>query len=231
MKQFLYLLIFCLSFDMSFSQETMSKRSHYLFPEFTRGIVLMKAGSKNETLLNYNSLTEEMVYEDKGEKYAMGIKLVGLIDTVFISDRKFIALNNTFVELLCHSTYDLYAEHKCRLKVPGKPDGYREASQTSAVEKSSYYYQGRNREKGNVYGVESPDAYYEMELPYGYETEPYTCYWLKENGELSEFINMRQIMKHYDDKVGLFKEYVKQHDVKYEYQESIVQLIQYLETN
>lgn len=72
---------------------------------------------------------------------------------------------------------------------------------------------------------------YELKLPDGYVVKPHIYYWLKRNGELNKFINMRQLMKLYDDKGNLFKAYVKKHDVKYDNQESIIQLIKYLETN
>jgi hypothetical protein len=231
MKPILILMIFSLSFAMSYSQEKVTERSHYLFPEFTRGVVLMKTGIKNEALLNYNSLTEEMIFEEKGEKFTVGMMALELIDTVFIRDRKFCTLNNKFIELLYHSECDLYAEHKCRVNSPGKPDGYRGTSQTSAIPSSSSYYLGRNREKGNISELKMPDGFYELKLPDGYETKPYTYYWLKKNGELNRCISMRQLMKLYDDKEDLFKAYVKKHDIKFDNPESMVQFIKYLETN
>jgi hypothetical protein len=68
-------------------------------------------------------------------------------------------------------------------------------------------------------------------LPNGYETKPYNYYWLKKNGGLNKFMNMRQLMKLYDDKEDLFKAYIKKNEVIFNNQESMVQLIKYLETN
>ena len=42
---------------------------------------------------------------------------------------------------------------------------------------------------------------------------------------------MSELKKLYKDKKDLFKAYVKKHDVKYDNQKSIVQLIEYLESN
>lgn len=84
---------------------------------------------------------------------------------------------------------------------------------------------------GNVLRRLNFSIHDELELPEGYEIKPYICYWLKKNGELNKFINMKQLMKLYDDKKDLFKAYVKKNDVTYNNQESIVQLIKYLETN
>lgn len=217
MKRLFCFLIFSLLVTSSYSQAKVTEVSHYLFPEFTQGIILMKNGTKNKALLNYNSLTEEMIFKNKGNLLALGETELELVDTVFIRDRKFITLNNKFVELISHSKYDLYAEHKCKLIPPGKPAAYGGTSETSAISSYSSFNSG-----GRLY---------ELKLPEDYEIKPYTYYWLKKNGELSKFISIKQLMKTYDDKKDLFKDYVKKHDVKYENQESIVEFIQYLETN
>ena len=97
--------------------------NHYIFPEFTQGVVLMKNGIRNEALLNYNSLTEQMIFEKKGKKLAIGMNELGFVDTVFVKDRKFIALNGVFVELLSQSKWDLYIEHECKMEEHGKSSG------------------------------------------------------------------------------------------------------------
>jgi hypothetical protein len=202
---------------MSYSQSKVIELSHYLFPEFTQGVILMKSGIKNKALLNYNSLTEEMIFENNGKKLAIGKGELELVDTVFIKDRKFFTLNSKFIELIYHSKCDLYAEHKCSVKEPGKPAAYGGTTETSATTSYSSFSSG-----GKIY---------ELKLPDGYETKTYTYYWLKKNGELNKFINMRQLMKLYYDKEDLFKAYVKKNAVDFNKQESIVQLIKYLETN
>lgn len=215
MKRVFYLLIFSLSLTISYSQVNVTELSHYLFPEFTKGVVLMKNGIKNEALLNYNSLTEEMIFEIKGKKLAIGKDELELVDTVFIKDRKFFVLNNKFVELIYHSKCDLYAEHSCSVIPPGKPAPYGGTSYTSATTSYSSLTVG-----GMVYDLKLPD---------GYVIKPHTNYWLKKNGALNKFINMRQLIKLYDDQKGLYTAYVKKHDVKYDNQESMVQLIKYLD--
>ena len=217
MKCVLYLFVFNLTFNTSYPQSTVVGLSHYLFPKFIRGVILMKSGIKNQALLNYNSLTEEMIFENNGKKLAITKGELGLVDTVFIEDRKFIVLNNKFFELGYHSKSDLYVEHRCSMIPPGKPSAYGGTSQTSSITSISSFNSG-----GQLY---------DLKLPEGYEIKPYICYWLRKNGELNKFINMKQLMKLYDYKKDLFKAYVKKYDVRYDNQETIVQLIKYLETN
>ena len=71
---------------------------------------------------------------------------------------------------------------------------------------------------------------YDLKLPDDYEVNPYIIYWLKKDGELNKFVNMRELKKHYTDKKGLYKDYLNMNRVKYQDQESIIQLITFLES-
>ena len=218
MKHIYGILISSLISISSYAQQNNIETSHYLFPEFTQGVVLMKDGKRNNALLNYNSLTEEMIFENNGQKRAIGTNEILLVDTVFMMDRKFVVLDGKFVELVYHSKWDLYTEHKCKVEEQGKPAGYGETSQTGAATSvSSLYKDGR--------------VVYNLKLPDDFKTKPYTIYWLKKDREIYKFINIRELKKLYEDKKDLFKKYSKINRVKYQDQESIIQLIEYLESN
>jgi hypothetical protein len=215
MKRIFYLLILSLLFSVGYSQEKQPNLTHYLFPEFTKGVVLMKTGVTTEALLNYNALTEEMIFENSGVRLA--VAQMEKIDTIIISGRKFFPVNGKFFELLLHSKYDLYAEHKCNIKDPGKPSGYGGSSQTSATSTYSSYFSG-----GRVY---------DMKLPESVETNPFTICWIKKDGVLMKFISIRQLSKFFEEKSSKFKTYVKERKVTYDDQESLIGLIRFLSSN
>lgn len=198
-----------------FSQTNLMPVAHYVFPEFTKGIVLMKNGNVNEAVLNYNSLTEEMIFETRGTKLALS--QIETIDTVFIGTRKFIPRDNAFLEVLLKSKYSLYVAHKCKLKDPGKPSGYGTTSQTSAITTYSKFFTN-----GKVY---------DMKLPEGYDTQPSVEYWLDKDGKLNKFISIRQLSKLFANKQSEFKAYLKKHDVDYDNQTNVVELVRYLQEN
>lgn len=210
-----FLLILSLLFSVGHSQDKKQNITHYLFPEFTKGVVLMKTGVTKEALLNYNALTEEMIFENSGVRLA--VAQIEKIDTIFINDRKFFPVNGKFFELLYHSKYDLYAEHKCNIKDPGKPSGYGGSSQTSATSTYSSYFSG--------------SRVYDMKLPESVETNPFTICWLKKDGVLITFISLRQLSKFFEEKSNQFKTYVKENNVSYDNQESLIGLIRFLSTN
>lgn len=214
MKKLLSITTLCFLFSAIYGQVKVLEVTHYIFPEFTKGTVLMKTGVKNEALLNYNSLTEEMIFDTKGKKLAM--TQLEQVDTVYISNHKFFVQNKKFVELLHKSKYELYVEHKCNVKDPGKPSAYGGTSQTSATTTYSSYLSG-----GQVY---------ELKLPEGVETKPYTEFWFKKDGKTNKFLSIRQLMKYFEDKEDAFKEFVKANNVKYENQESVVALVKFMET-
>ena len=132
-------------------------------------------------------------------------------------NRKFFILNDGFVELLHRSEFELYAEHRCNVKYPGKPAPYGGTSETSSTTTYS--------------GIYSGGIMYELKLPDDYTIKPYTIYWLKRDREPERFVNMKQLSKLFDDRKDLIREYLRTHPVEYEDPESIVQLINYLETN
>jgi hypothetical protein len=217
MKKVYFLVISSLLFVALFAQKNYVELSHYLFPEFTQGVILMKSGAEIKALYNYNSLTEEMIYIDKEKKYAIAKEVLDNIDTVFIGDRKFCILDNKFIELIHHSGFDLFIEHRCSIDRPGKPAGYGGTSKTAAIDSYSSF---------------SPDGLtYELKLPDGYKVKPYIRYYLKKAGEYNKFSNLRQLKKLYNTKKDIFNSYKKKHDVKFENQESIIQFIGYLESN
>lgn len=215
MKNFLLALLLCISFPAVFSQSKVIELSHYLFPEFMKGTVLMKNGIRNEAMLNYNSLTEEMIFDNNGVKLA--ISQLDQIDSVFISGRKFIVHEKKFSELLYSSpAVELFAEHKCSVKDPGKPAAYGGTSHTSATTSYSSYFSG-----GQVY---------ELKLPDGYETKPYIQYWINKDGKISRILAIRQLHKVFDDQEDLLKAYVKNHAVKLDDQQSIISLVKYMDS-
>ena len=215
MKYMVYLLIMSLLFSIGYSQDKKQNITHYLFPEFTQGEVLMKKGVRKEALLNFNSLTEEMIFESNGVRLA--VAQLELIDTVYINGRKFFPLNGKFREVLYHSKYDLYAEHKCSVNDPGKPAGYGTSSQLGAATTYSSYFSG--------------NRVYEMTLPASVETTPFTIYWLKKDGELIKFVSIKQLLKKFPEKSSLYKKFIKEKDIAYDDPESLIRLVKFMELN
>ena len=214
-----YLTLFLLLSTTVFlkAQETLTL-SHYLFPDFQPGVVLLKNGVRNNAKLNYNAASEEMVFDENGKTLAIGDAVLSQIDTVFVSDEQFIQINNKFVRILIDKPeIDLFVEHKCKIIPPGKPTAYGGTSQTSSASSYSSILSG-----GKVYDLKLPDDYKIM---------PYNVFWLNRNGKLQSFLNLGQLKKIYRDKKKLVDDYLKKNEVKLTNEKSVEEAITYLENN
>jgi len=199
--------------------------SHYIFPEFTEGYIFLKGGPINKGALNFNALTEEVVFMSKGKVLAIGENEIARVDSVLIAGRKFVVFNNKFAELLFEKGgspnrpaaggFRLFAEHKCSVIPPGKPGPYGTTSQTSSTVTLSSIIGG-----GTVYNLSLPD---------GYKTKPYTYYWIEKDGNAQKFSTIKQIQKAYPAKADAIKSYLKSHKVKIEDYDSVRDFVIFLE--
>lgn len=191
--------------------------SHYLFPQFMEGSILMKDGVVNKARLNYNAATEEMVFMQKDKILALADVTLKQIDTIYIEQRKFIYLDEKIMEVLHRSGYQLLAHYKCRVIPPGKPAGYGGTSQTSAVDSYSSWIQG-----GNIY---------ELQLPDDFKVMPYSVYYLERKNEKKTFTSMGQLKKYYQSKSKLFTDYIQKYNPDFNNQLAVAQLVAFMETN
>lgn len=182
---------------------------HYLLPEFTKGKVLLKQGNPKELKMNYNIITEEMIFEYPG-KY-LALTNIETVDTVFIQGRKFIPSGKIFLELLLKSNVPLFAKYTCTVTPPGKPSGYGGTSQTSSITVIDQLFS-----KGRAY---------EMELPADYIVTPNTDYLLFKNGEFTRISNINQVIKTFPEKGSQIKEYNKNRKTDFKNQLDVISLI------
>lgn len=212
MKTILFVLFTGMAISLC-AQRNKLDVTHYIFPEFVNGKVVMKKGSSTTAMLNYNALTEEMIFDDHGKKLAMSN--LADIDTIFVDGRIFLPFQKKFMELVYRNNYELFAIHKCSLIEPGKPAAYGGTSQTSATTSISRFSAG-----GQIY---------ELALPDGYTTKPYLEYLLKKDGTQNTFLTLRQLSKLFDNQSDVFKSYTKSHKVSFDDQESLVELLKFME--
>ena len=125
----------------------------------------MKKGVRKEALLNFNSLTEEMIFESNGVRLA--VAQMELTDIIYIKGRKFFrSMVNFWWRYITRNM--IYMPNKCSVNDPGKPAGHGTFSQLGAATTYSFYFSG--------------NRVYEMTLPASVETTPFTLYWLEKDG-------------------------------------------------
>ncbi len=215
MKLYLFIFLF-FTIATGLNAQQLKEISHYLFPEFKNGVVLMKSGTENPAQLNYNSATEEMVFMQGEQVLALAEITLSQLDTVFIEGRKFVLQNNKFAEVIHDNDYTLLIEHKCRVLAPGKPSGYGGTSQTSAISSYSSLSMG-----GQMY---------ELELPDDFTVKPYFIYWLNDGSGWKEFRTISSLRRFYRKDRKEYNNYAKENNVDFDNPESITKLIEHIVT-
>lgn len=207
------LMVMILSLSLPLKSQTTSDGStpQFLFPGFTMGKVRMKNGTSQSIILNYNTVSEKMVYEKDDKLYDM--VNTEMIDTVFLQNSKFVPVGKVFHEVLLIAPISLFVQHKGELLPPGTPAGYGGTSQVSNTKLMS--------------SVELSSGYYNLKLPADYIVKADPVYWIRKDNNMYSFINERQFLKIFPDKETEFKQFIKQNRIKFDKLSNLVRLVEH----
>lgn len=214
MKKYLLLLtiFWSLTLHAQHIQEGV-KLVQYVFNEFANGEVKMKSGETSKQLLNYNILTNEMIFNNNG-KY-LAIASPENVDAVYINNRKFIPLNNKFYEVLVNSRMPLLLEFTASIKEKGTATGYGGTSNTTA--------------SVAMQSLISTGGAYDLKLPDGYSVMPGYAYWIMKDGKLEQAGSMKQLIKIFPDKKEMIHDFVKKNNTSFSKSDDVVALIKEIE--
>jgi hypothetical protein len=183
----------------------------YLFSQFVSGTIRMKNSQGQTQVMNYNTITEKMVFL-KGEKY-YDLTNPDMVDTITLEGRKFVPAGKSFYEVLYVGKASLYIRHYSSLLPPGKPVGYGGTSQVAATDYLSTV---------NLEGMQ-----WNLKLPVDYTVVPRPVYWVRKGFDWFDFTTEKQFLKLFPDKAGVLKEYIKTEKIKFDKPESLTKLMDY----
>lgn len=183
----------------------------YLFPGFTRGLVRMKTGENYNAVLNYNTVTENMVWEQDGK--LLDLTNMKAVDTIFLQNRKFVPVNEVFYEVLVNAPISLFIQHKSDLVPAGSPSGYGGTSQTASIK--------------NLSSVSLKSGTYNLEIPSDYNINPSSVYWIRKSNTMFSFLNKRQFLKIFSEKNDEIEKFIKQNRLKTENRDDLIKLVNY----
>ena len=183
----------------------------FLYPEYSESIVSLKNGQTRKLRMNYNIVTESMVYEQAGNIY----DLIGLetIDTIYIRGNSFVPIGKVFHEVVLTGTVTLFIQHQGTLIPPGKPSGYGTTSQTSSI--TSYS------------GISTARGFYNLKLPSDFKVNVTPTYWVRMDYQMHSFINKRQFLKIFPEHSGELKQFIKKNSIKFDRREYLFRLVEY----
>jgi hypothetical protein len=183
----------------------------FLFPEFSASRIKMKAGKDLNLILNYNLITEKMVFFQKEQVYDMLNQIN--VDTIFISGNRFIPYESIFYEVYPGVPYSFFIQHRGRILSPPKPAAYGGTS-----ELSSSTYMSRIELGSQVY-----NAKLEGDLRVKYDP----VYWARINNQMISFTSEKQYLKLFPGKEEVLKQFIKKNRLKFEKQDNLLKLWNY----
>jgi len=215
MKQFLFSIGLLPLLATAQNADQPGAVNHYIFSQFTEGKVFFKGGGTNASKLNYNALTNEMCFDNKGQILAMANP--ENIDSVVINDRVFIFIpaENKFYERLTLTPHPFYREYSCYVEQPGANTGYGMKSNTTAA---TY-----------IRGIYGPNTAYQTKLPEALTITAKQIWWIKTDKGLQQFTTEQQLKKIFPDKKDVISDWTKKNKTRFSKQEDVVSLVQQID--
>jgi hypothetical protein len=170
----------------------------YLFPSFTKSLIKTKAGKEVNIILNYNMVSEKMVFEQKGQFYDLANP--EQVDTAYIQNMKFVPHGKEFAEVAVTGSYPFYVQHKADLVAPPRPGAY---GTTSELTSSNY-----------LSGYQSDIGYFNFKLPAGYTVKISTFYWIRKGEEWFKINSEKQVPKIFPGSENQVKKFIKENRIK-----------------
>jgi hypothetical protein len=206
------LLVLIIIPEINAQNDPGDKFPQLLFKKFLPGTIKLKSGKTTTANLNYNTIDEEMLFE-QGSNYLV-INRIEDVDTVIIDNRKFVTVGPAFYEVVNTGKLSLYIQHKNKFApVPGK-SAYGLTSQTlgpTAV--------------NTVRGGGGQVRY--LEMPENVTISPATVYWARVDKEMMKFSTERQFTKIFPGKEDQIKDFIKKNDINIKSAEGLHMLGKY----
>lgn len=183
----------------------------FLFPEFIKGEAIMKKGEKQAALMNYNMVSEKMVFRQGDKIFEM--TETDRVDTVIVQTRKFVPVGKIFHEVALKGNISFFVQHKGELMLPGKPAPYGGTSYTSS--------------SSTVASMEYDSRYVNVELPSDYNVIYKPVFWIRKEGVMSDFIGEKQFLKIFPENDAELKKYIKVEKIRFDRISDVQKLIMY----
>jgi hypothetical protein len=202
------IMIFITGFVARSQDKSGENLQQYLFPSFTKSLIKTKAGKEVNIMLNYNMVSEKMVFDQKGQYFDLANP--EQVDTAYIENRKFIPHGKEFVEVAVTGNYPFYIQHKSDLQAPPRPGAY---GTTSELTSSNY-----------LSGYQTDIGYYNFKLPQGYTVKVSTFFWFRKGEEWFRINSEKQVPKIFPESEDKIKDFIKENRIKAERTNDMIKL-------
>ena len=205
----LLLLILQQSYAQSPNSIMGTTYTHYVLDKFYQGKVYLRSGEVSERLLNYNALTREMIFDDKG-KY-LAIANWQEVDSVVLAGRRFVPADKKFYEWIAGNSHPLYAEYVSTILEEAPSGGYGISSNTTS--------------SSSLKTLIGSGSVYALQLPDNFKVETKVIYYLYKDNTFHKFSNARQLAALLPDKKQFIQQWVKDKATNFTNRQELAALI------
>lgn len=181
---------------------------HYALDSFYTGRVLLKNGTSSPQTLNYNTLTNEMIFVSAG-RY-MAIANPQEVDTVFIAQHQFVPIAGKFCEWLGGVQPALFKEYTCSVKEPEAQAGFGKTNVSAASALNTLVHSG---------------GAYNLSLPLDFDLVPGVMYYLRSKGKMYKLTNAKQVAKTIAAKKDAVEAWLKTGPSKFSTEEEMIRFV------
>ena len=194
---FLFVLLVCASM---FVQAQEPSNSPYVLPKFERSQVFLKNGDTIVKAINYNAVTEEMVFQQGG--LMLALDNLDQVSQVLAGEHIFVLVNGKFYEKIGNWADGLLTYYKYRVLPPSAPAAYgSDGGSTSATNWTSL------TDKATLYQFSLPDKFKIIRIQE---------FYLNKGGVLNKVSTFSQVASLFPNKKAALKALIKEKHLKFD---------------
>lgn len=190
------------------------KTSPFIFTDFTTGTVFQKNGATLDAVLNYNTITQEMMFDQNGSKLVLDQS--GNIDSIAIQGRVLVPGKAGFYEKLTKTPVALYAQYKGKIVKGDGLDG-RIGTSNSTL----------NGTLGGSKGSADKPGNYDIKLMDGFMMDTQNIYWLKKDNDYTQIANLKAFSKQFPGKESQIDAFVKENHITFGKVQDMIKLTEF----
>jgi len=215
MKTFrLFLMLFVLShFCSVVAQEEFG--NGLLLPNFEKGVVVFKNGTRSSSLLNYGLFQQEILFLSS-DSMVMAIANPQDILVVIIGNRRFFPISGrVFYEEILVGEGSFFIHHKAKMFSEGKQVGYGGYSQTGSVQSLSHFQDGVSG------GITKLNTSEKFKLLYD------NSYYIKSGKNYKRFSSAKSLGKLFKGQESIIEKFAIEQSINFYKTDDIAKIVEY----
>lgn len=203
-------LIFILILIFNLQGITAQEKRILLFENYEKGTVLFKNKTQTHASFNFDAANDKIMFMQGNEE--MILTNINIIDTIYISSRKFIPIKNIYVECIHTQNGEVYVHWNLKNVYKGKRGAYGMTTQAKVE---------------SINTAQMNYGYYENQYVDVYQLSNRNEYYLFKENKPIIIKNEKNILKAFPTHQDKIKKYIKKNDIDFSKTMKVIELLEY----